>query len=77
MLPFLKNRKTPRIATEPQEEKLVNGSQDDLINEHMLTELMEACTNKDVKLFRQALEGLIMNMLDMDSQGDNDAVDEE
>jgi len=70
MLPFLKNRKTPRIAP-PMEEKLVQGSQDDHINDQLLGELMGAVTDKDVKLFRQALEGLVTNMLNFD--GDDNA----
>lgn len=68
-LPFLKARKTPRVAIDPIEEKLVHGSSDDHINDKLLQELMDATTNSDVKLFRQALEGLVMAMFDWD--GDN------
>ena len=70
-LPFLKTRKTPRVAIDPIEEKLVQGSSDDHMNEHMLNEFRDAAKAKDVKLFRQAVEGLIMNMFDFD--GDEDA----
>ena len=70
-LPFLKTRKTPRVAIDPIEEKLVQGSSDDHMNEHMLNEFCDAAKAKDVKLFRQAVEGLIMNMFDFD--GDEDA----
>jgi hypothetical protein len=75
MLPFLKNRKTPRIATEPQEEKLVNGSQDDHIEDQMSSELFDACQSKDASKFRSALEALVMNCFDFD--GDENATDEE
>jgi len=63
-LPYLKGRRTPRINPEPIEEKLVQGSQTDHINEKCLQELMDACANKDTKLFRQALESLITNMME-------------
>ena len=72
-LPFLKTRKTPRVAIDPIEEKLVQGSADDHMNDHLLMELTDAYEARDVKLFRQALEGLIMNMFDYD--GDEDASD--
>ena len=68
-LPFLKKRKLPRIA-EPIETKLVNGSSDDHIDDHMLGELIDAYDRRDVKLFRQALEALIMNMMDWDGEQD-------
>jgi len=71
-LPFLKNRQIPRIAA-PMEQKLVHGSSDDHINDKLLQELMDATTNSNVKLFRQALEGLITNMIDWD--GDNEDED--
>lgn len=63
-LPFLKNRRLPRIATEPMEEKLINGSSDDHLEAHCVGELMEAVQSKDVKKFRSAIEALVMNMFD-------------
>jgi hypothetical protein len=71
-LPFLKTRRIPRIATEPTEEKLVNGSQDNVMNDHFLHEMMDACEAKDVKLFRQSLESLIVNMFDYDGDENNE-----
>ena len=62
-LPFLKQRKTPRIA-DPQEQKLVNGDADDILNDHLLDELIESCANHNVEQFRSAIESLILNMLD-------------
>ena len=70
-LPFLKGRQTPRIAP-PMEEKLVQGSADDHINEHMLGELMDAYEAKDVKRFRQSMEGLILNMLNFDGDKEDE-----
>jgi len=68
-LPFLKNRKLPRIATEPREEKLVNASSSDHIDDHMAGELMDAVATKNVAAFRSAIEALVMNMFD---HGDDD-----
>lgn len=70
-LPFLKGRRTPRINPDPIETKLVQGSADDHMNDHMLGELMDAAAAKDTKLFRQALEGLITNMMDWDQNEDD------
>ena len=60
-LPFLKNRRLPRIQTEPTEEKLINGSASDHIDDHCATELMDATETKDVPKFRAALEALVLN----------------
>lgn len=70
-LPFLKSRRTPRVNPDPIEEKLVQGSSDDHMNDHMLGELLDSYEAKDVKLFRQALEGLVMNMMDWDGDSEN------
>ena len=70
MLPFLKGRKTHRVNPDPIEEKLVQGSADDHINDHLMGELMDSYAAKDVKLFRQALEGLVMNMMDWNQHED-------
>lgn len=61
MLPFLKNRKIPRIQSNPMDEKLVQGSPSDHLEEHCAGELMEAVEKKDVKAFRSAVEALVMN----------------
>lgn len=63
MHPLLRKRKFPR-AQDPQAEKLVNGSYDELMEDHCIDELMEACTNKDPKQFRSALDALVMNGFD-------------
>ncbi len=60
-LPFLKNKRIPRIATAPMDEKLVQGSASDHLEDHCIGELFDACVNKDVKAFRSAVEALVMN----------------
>ena len=60
-VPFLKNKKVPRIAVDPPEAKLINGNSSDLLEERCTTELMDAAGTKDVKKFRAALEALVMN----------------
>jgi hypothetical protein len=45
----------------PMDEKLVQGSPSDLLEDHCVGELMSAITNKDVKAFRSAIEALVMN----------------
>jgi hypothetical protein len=65
-LPFLKNRKMPRIAVDPMQEKLVQGSAQDHLEDHVSGELMDAVANKDVKAFRSAIEALLMGMFDFD-----------
>lgn len=60
-LPFLKNRKFPRVASKPTEEKLVSGSESDHLEDYCAKELMDAVADKDVKAFRSALEALILN----------------
>ena len=63
-LPFLKNRKLPRIATEPMQEKLVQGSASDHMEDYLSGEVMDAVANKDIKAFRSAIEALLMGMFD-------------
>lgn len=67
-LPFLKQRKTPRINANPTEEKLVQGSASDHLEEHCAGELMDAVEKKDVKAFRSAFETLIMNCFEEESE---------
>lgn len=62
-LPFLKKRRFPRMK-EPMSEKLVNGSGDDMLEDQMLDELMDAAHDKDPSKFRKALEALVMNSFD-------------
>lgn len=68
-LPFLKNSKWPRSAP-PPEEKLVNGSSSDHIEDHCFRELSEAIANKDVNMFRHALEALVMNCFETEGESD-------
>ncbi len=63
-LPFLKNRKLPRIAVDPMQEKLVQGSAQDHLEDYVSGELMDAVSNKDVRAFRSAIEALLMGMFD-------------
>lgn len=63
-LPFLKNRRMPRIETNPREPMLVNASADDLIDDQSMSEMFDAIEKKDVRKFRQALEALVMNAFD-------------
>lgn len=73
MLPFLKKRRLPRIQTEPNEEKLINASSEDHIDDHCIGEMFDAVESKDPKKFHQALEALFLNMFDWK---DADAADE-
>ncbi len=68
-LPFLKKRKAPRHQP-PTEEKVVGLSPDEELEDHCISELMDACENKDPKAFRSALEALVMNAFE---HGDQDA----
>lgn len=63
-LPFLKHRKLPRIAVDPMQEKLVQGSSSDHLEDYVSGELMDAVANKDVKAFRSAIEALLMGMFE-------------
>lgn len=71
-LPFLKNRRMPRISTEPMGEKLAQGSASDHLEDHMTDELMDAVASKDVKQFRSAVEALLMNMFDWSGDAANE-----
>ena len=62
-LPFLK-KKLPRVQQKPTEEKLINASSDDHIDDHCMSELFDACESKNASQFRSALEALVMNMFD-------------
>lgn len=62
-LPFLKNSKWPRVA-QPMEEKTINGSFEDNLEDHCVQELMEAVSLKDVSRFRSALEALVLNLFE-------------
>lgn len=46
------------------EEKLVQGSESDHLEDYCVGELMDACAQMDVKAFRAAFEALVMNCFD-------------
>lgn len=62
-LPFLKESKWPRIA-KPMDEKLMNASFEDKLEEHCIGELMEAVEAKDHARFRSAIEALVLNLFE-------------
>ncbi len=69
-LPFLKARKTPRVKPDnEQDDKLIQGPEDDVIDHHLSGELMSACESKDPKAFRQALEALVLNAFEDEENG--------
>lgn len=59
-LPFLKKRRLPRTQ-EPTQDKEVGLSPDEELHDQALVELMDAAEARDPKLFRQAMEALVMN----------------
>lgn len=54
------------------EEKLVNGSPSDHLDDQCIQELMDACEEKNHTKFRQSLEALVMNMFE---EEDSNAID--
>jgi hypothetical protein len=70
LLPFLKEKKWPRIA-KPMEEKSVGLSSDEQLEEQCVSELMEACASKDAVMFRRAVEALVLSMFEF--QGEQNA----
>lgn len=58
-LPFLKKRKAPRTQ-EPTAEKEIGLNGDEELESHAMEELMEAAESRDPRLFRQAIEALVM-----------------
>ncbi len=55
----------PRVAVDAPDAKLINGDPDDYLEEHCASELMDAFKAKDPKLFRQALQALVMSAMEM------------
>lgn len=74
MLPFIKGPRTPRMPQKPMEDKLVQGSEDDLVEDHCLDEIFQACESKDIGKLRSALEFLVINCFE--PNGDKDATNE-
>ncbi len=64
-LPFLK-KKQFKAQMMPTDTKLVNGSQDEMLDDRYMSELFEAAEKGDVKSFRSALEAYVNNMFDME-----------
>lgn len=60
LLPFLKERKWPRIA-KSMEQKSYGLSSSDKLEEHCIDELMDAVATQHVSAFRKALEALVLN----------------
>jgi len=63
-LPFLKQKKFPRVA-KPMEEKSYGMSSEDNLEEYCIDELMEAVSKKDVSAFRKGLEALVINSFEI------------
>ncbi len=61
-LPFLKARRTPRVKVENEDDSYEHSPDEDaVINSHLSHELISALETKDVRLFRDALEALVLN----------------
>lgn len=62
MLPFLKARRIPRVKPDNEDDTYDNSPDEDaVINSHLSHELISAFETKDVRLFRDALEALVLN----------------
>ena len=70
-LPHLKNRKFPRVAPKPMEEKLVQGSESDHMEDYCVGELFDACEQRDPKAFLAAVEALVLNCFDYEGGEDD------
>lgn len=70
-LPFLKEKKWPRIA-KPMEEKGYGFDTDEQIEEACIDELFEAAHQRDAAGFRRAIEALVMNCFE-DGEGEPNA----
>lgn len=69
-LPFLKQKRLPRVAIDPPDAKLINGNPDDYLDEHCMSELADALKARDPKLFRQAIEAMVLNCFDFGEKSD-------
>ncbi len=63
-LPYLKYRRYPRVAPGPTEQRLVQGSASDHLDDACMAEIFDACEKRDMRHFRSALEALVRNMFD-------------
>lgn len=66
-LPFLKNKKIPRIADPKRNEPMDDDL--DALESHCVGELMEAVERKDIKAFMAAIEALVLNCFEGESNG--------
>ena len=59
-LPFLKSSRWPRIG-KPQDEKTINASFEEKLQDHLFDELMRAVEMKNTGAFRNAIQALVLN----------------
>jgi len=67
-LPFLKRHKLPRVEIKNPEEKLINGSAEDHLEDYAIGEMMEAISEKNIKKFRSALEAMVLNQFEEEEE---------
>ena len=68
-LPFLKNSKLPRVG-KPQDEKTINASLEEKLQDHLFDELTAAKDQKDVTRFREAIEALVLSCFEEETDAD-------
>jgi hypothetical protein len=68
-LAFLKKRLGPRIGKQP-DEKIVNASLEEKLEEQLFGELIAAIAHKDVTRFREAIEALVLNCFEENTDAD-------
>lgn len=68
-LPFLKEKKWPRIA-KALEERSYGLSVSEALEDHCIGELMEAYETKNLMAFRHALEALILSCFEESIEGE-------
>lgn len=59
-LPFLKEKKWPRLA-KPMDQKSYGLSASETLEDYCIEELMTACMDKNVSAFLAAIEALLLN----------------
>ena len=67
MIPILKRKQ--RMSPQKHDTKLVNASQDEILDDKYMSELFDAAESRNVKAFRSALEAYVMNCFE---HGDTD-----
>ncbi len=66
-LPFLKARRTPRVKVENEKDAYDSSPDEDaVIDSHLSHELISALESKDVRLFREALEAIVLNAFEQE-----------